>query len=117
MLMQLIELIVVALILIVEVADVVRHWNDNQKDTILFTSYRGITDDCVCIERVTIDNPDTKPCTEEDGDSSGASANADSFADDSGLYTDADTHTARAFLSDSHRHVRQPVKYNRHSMR
>lgn len=107
---QLIETILVALILIIEVVDVARHWRRHE------TTH--ITIDCThCLESAarslrqhvgTISNsnptsaytisPDTS--TGEDGDSA-------TPAD-----PEADAHTARAFLCDQHRHVRQPVQYS-----
>lgn len=113
---QLIETILVALILIIEVADVARHWRLHE------TTH--ITIDCThCLESAarslrqhigtisnsnptsryayslsTPTNPDTS--TGEDGDSA-------TPAD-----PEANAHTARAFLCDQHRHVRQPVQYS-----
>ena len=113
------DTILVALILLVEIIDVLRHWNSHE------TILQVVDPDCSrCLDRlarslrrnVGVANqyaykehtpPDAHAVTGEDG----------AYDYDSGLNPNDAARTARAFLSNPHRHVSQPVKYSRDSMR
>lgn len=121
--MTTLETFLVALILVAEVIDIVRHWNTHAptKTTLAYKDpCTHNTVDCSrCLGSLARSlrqqsgysgqqQSNTSP--EEDGHSADQpkpSAHAAS--------TDADT--ARAFLDNPHRHVSQPVKYSRDSMR
>lgn len=116
--MTTLETFLVALILVAEIIDVVRHWNTHAptKDPCTHD-----TVDCSrCIDSLARsvrqqsghykDQQQSNTSPEEDGrsaDQPKPSAHAAS----------TDTNTARAFLDNPHRHVSQPVKYSRDSMR
>lgn len=116
--MTTLETLLVALILIAEVIDIVRHWNTHAPTEITYTFDTVDCSRCLGLlasslrqqsgQRIRQQQSNTSP--EEDGHSADQpkpSAHAAS--------TDADT--ARAFLDNPHRHVSQPVKYSRDSMR
>ena len=114
------ETILVALILIVEVIDVARHWYTHAPTEITYTF--DTTDCSRCLSYLASSvrrqsgirfdtNSNTSP--EEDSGSSTADHNPDAHS----AHLDSDADTARAFLNNPHRHVSQPVKYSRDSMR
>lgn len=110
--MVLLEVILVALILVVEIVDVVRHWNDYEKEAYLNCSsfFNTLTDSLrkqSGIRARASANTDTSP--EEDGHSSRASKPSAADAASTNANTKADT--ARRFLRDQHRHVRQPFDH------
>lgn len=124
---MLIEIILVALILIVELIDVAHHWNTHEID-----KAHTPVDCAVCLDRFarslrsagasgpiranahkqpdsTDPSPD-HPVTGEECATCNASADSSSDAK-------SNASASRAFLSDQHRHVRQPFEHNRDSLR
>ena len=116
--MTTLETLLVALILIAEVIDIVRHWNTHAPTEITYTFDTVDCSRCLGLlasslrqqsgQRIRQQQSNTSP--EEDGHSADQPKPSAHAAN-----TDADT--ARAFLDNPHRHVSQPVKYSRDSMR
>lgn len=112
-----IETILVALILIAEIIDIARHWNTHAPTEITYTFDTVDCSRCLGLlasslrqqsgQRIRQQQSNTSP--EEDGHSADQPKPSTSI--------DPDTNTARAFLDNPHRHVSQPVKYSRDSMR
>lgn len=111
-----IETFLVALILVAEIIDIARHWNTHAPTEITYTFD---TVDCSrCIDML------ARSLRQQSGQRIRQQSNTspeeeDHSADQSKPSTsiDPDADTARAFLDNPHRHVSQPVKYSRDSMR
>lgn len=111
-----IETILVALILIAEVIDIVRHWYTHAPTEITYTFDTVDCSRCLGLLASSLRrqsgirfDTDQHTSPEEDGHSADQPKPSAHAAN-----TDADT--ARAFLDNPHRHVSQPVKYSRDSM-